>query len=339
MVHLKTRTLVLATQPPRARTLLVAAAAAACLLFAVAQLSGTHLLRRPYLSLSTPAPFVRAASATATSAASCEPRHPLVLVYNRSPNAGSTTMAELLRRLAERNGFKHVPLEGPFVPFADVRAAIEDALRVPERSAIEGHFNFPEVLDPRVAYINVVREPVDRCVSYFYFHKYHHPDFLADVKTIDACVSRGHQRCCSTEKHATHPAVQARFFCGSDNRKACPSHLDVLAPGLEESDVLSRALANMDAHYAVVGLTEHLATTVAVLERVLPDFFRGAGKVFTTVKRQKPGSSGMLYTYVHPSNATRVSLSAETVHDTRLYAHARETFWALRARCRLGDVS
>ena len=94
----------------------------------------------------------------------CKPRNPMVLVYNRIPKAGSTTMRLLLEKLAERNGFVYVR---PFPRHNHTVAAdaIFEALISKKKTLVEDHFAFPEIgYSTRVDYINVVRDPADRCV-------------------------------------------------------------------------------------------------------------------------------------------------------------------------------
>lgn len=100
----------------------------------------------------------------------CSPRHPQILVYNRIPKAGSTTVITLLRKLAVSNDFDFV-LPMPYYNHTAALEAIVTALATGRRTLVCNHFNFPELLygGGHVAYANIMRQPVDRCASWYYY--------------------------------------------------------------------------------------------------------------------------------------------------------------------------
>lgn len=59
------------------------------------------------------------------------------------------------------------------------------------------------------------------------------------------------------------------YFCGHDHRCFTDKHF-----------ALMTAIKNVEEHYVVVGLLEHLNTTLAVLEHFLPQYFKNAQVVF-----------------------------------------------------------
>lgn len=103
---------------------------------------------------------------------SCRPRYPKIIVYNRVPKAGSTTLIAILKELAKENNFDFVMPE-PYHDHELVKQAILDALISGKKTVICNHFNYPEFLYAKnIAYINILREPVDRCVSSYYYARY-----------------------------------------------------------------------------------------------------------------------------------------------------------------------
>ena len=50
---------------------------------------------------------------------------------------------------------------------------------------------------------------------------------------------------------------------------------------------LSRALANIDRWYPVVGISEHMELSLSVFERKLPQFFDGAVDLFTEMTEEE----------------------------------------------------
>lgn len=109
---------------------------------------------------------------TTNSTFSCEQRDPQVIVYNRIPKTGSTTMMTLLKTLASLNNFTFVfPL--PKYRHEVIEKAILDAISSGHRTLICNHFNFPEIYyGHKVAYINILRSPIRRCISAYYYNRY-----------------------------------------------------------------------------------------------------------------------------------------------------------------------
>ena len=122
---------------------------------------------------------------------------PTLVVYNRYPKSGSSTMAALLRLLSDRHGYVLVNIR-PVSPWWMTGTAIPGVKVVPALSArtpelppvmaspteviqrllahgapavVMGHFAFPGNFssDARVAYINLLRETVGQCASDYYF--------------------------------------------------------------------------------------------------------------------------------------------------------------------------
>jgi hypothetical protein len=102
----------------------------------------------------------------------CGPLDPQVIIYNRIPKAGSTTIITLLRRLSWANGF-NLSMPMPYYDHTAARQAILDAIASGNRTVVCNYFNFPEILyGDSIAYVNVMRDPVDRCTSEYYYLRY-----------------------------------------------------------------------------------------------------------------------------------------------------------------------
>lgn len=257
----------------------------------------------------------------------CTPRRPQVLVYNRIPKAGSSTMIALIQELAKRNDFDFV-LPVPYYDHTAARGAIFDALASGRRTLVCNHFNFPQLLyADRVAYMNVMRKPVDRCTSLYYYTRYGDRSraLKAEVlarygnQSLDDCMARPaveHAACFNCP-----PAEQALAFCGHEDGDCTRAAHEV---------VLSRAWANLQAHY-FVGVTEHLDATVEALTTIFPDFFAGAPNVLSTLPEQKVTHTRS--EYLEPSAASQAAMAVWASPDEELYARAAAQFWRLHARC------
>jgi hypothetical protein len=102
----------------------------------------------------------------------CATQDPQIIVYNRIPKAGSTTIITLLKQLSLANGF-HLAEPMPYYDHVQARQAILDAIASGNRTVVCNHFNFPEILyGDRIAYVNVMRDPVERCTSEYYYRRY-----------------------------------------------------------------------------------------------------------------------------------------------------------------------
>jgi len=263
--------------------------------------------------------------------APCAPRglSPHVLVYNRLEKTGSSTLYKVIDALAARNNFTHVRVADLHNASA-ARAAIAAALLQPQRALVSEHFAFPELEEGaeeglllpegalrRVAYMQVVREPAARCVSWYHWSRYSwvNPWTAANLAahgnaTLDACAaSADQQRCLNCP-----PLHQAQAFCGA-NGGAC------FDGSLGSRAVLQRAARIIDAHYPVVGLTERLEDSLALLEAAFPGFFAGALGVlrhpgFRSARVFKGRAAG----YPQPSNATLALLSQRLRGEEQLYA-------------------
>ncbi|XP_026675255.1 heparan sulfate 2-O-sulfotransferase pipe isoform X2 [Ceratina calcarata] len=219
-----------------------------------------------------------------------------VLFFNRVPKVGSQTFMELLRRLSLRNGFSFNRDRVQRVE--TIRLAPIEQLQLArmvssysEPSVYIKHVcftNFSEFNLPRPIYINVVRDPVERVISWYYYvrapwyyveRKQIFPDLpLPDPnwlkKDFESCVLKGDRECRYLEGEI-HEGIgdhrrQTLFFCG---------HSEKCTP-FNTVGALERAKMAVEKDYAVVGVLEDLNTTLTVLENYIPEFFRGATEVY-----------------------------------------------------------
>ncbi|KAK1125291.1 hypothetical protein K0M31_005664 [Melipona bicolor] len=149
---------------------------------------------------------------------------------------------------------------------------------------------YPEVTFnlPQPIYINIVRDPVERVISWYYYvrapwyyveRKQIFPDLpLPDPnwlkKDFESCVLKADRECRYLEGEI-HEGIgdhrrQTLFFCG---------HSEKCTP-FNTVGALERAKMAVEKHYAVVGVLEDVNTTLTVLENYIPRFFRGATDVY-----------------------------------------------------------
>lgn len=219
-----------------------------------------------------------------------------ILMYNRVPKTGSSSMRTMLINLARRNSQKLVSL-----------SINEFALRSWERSWQEAevdrilkakqqhrgktiiyiqhvHFiNFTDIAGvQQPIYFNTVRDPFKRFQSHFYYlrsskERYQNIHLLdPDIdprgidfnkwskQTLEECVLNSTTpECHMNDGDAKDFAIP--YFCGMDVE--CPTHNSRWA--------LNKAIENVERHFPVVGVLEDLHVTLKLMQKALPTFFPG----------------------------------------------------------------
>lgn len=205
--------------------------------------------------------------------------HP-ILVYNRVPKTGSTSLMNVAYELQAQNKYRvvgvHVTQFKHQLTLPDQRELGWNMTLWSRESPVlyHGHFaHFPTGrlgLDRTPVFINLIRRPLDRLVSHYYFLRYG-DDVLTskvraregDTTSFDECVEQGGSDC-----DPKRMWLQIPFFCGSSPQ--------CWEPGSEWA--LARAKAVLAEHYLLVGQTEDLAGMYQVLELLLPTFFKGTAE-------------------------------------------------------------
>ena len=302
--------------------------------------SASVLLSSSLLAQRVPAhpgpPSLQPSSAAPPSlpSSACLPAlHPRVLVYNRLEKTASSTLYSIINALAGANNFSHVRLPGnSFHDAGAARAALQAALESGRLTLLSEHFAFPEAPeDGRVAYMQLLRQPVERCISWYYWSRYswENPWTAGNLAaygngTLDECLAQpGWAQGCLN----CPPLHQVQSFCGADGGPCFQGS------SLSPEQVLGRAWANLQQHYPVVGLTEQLEGSLSLLEAAFPDFFAGATRLY-----RQPGFSrarvlqGRAAQYVLPSAASRALLQGHLEGEGQLYERVRAR-WGEQVEC------
>ncbi|KAL7639697.1 UNVERIFIED_CONTAM: hypothetical protein RMT77_010201 [Armadillidium vulgare] len=201
-----------------------------------------------------------------------------IIIYNRVPKTGSTSFIGLGYSLCAINRFNVIHINttknAPTLSLTDqVRFVQNVSFWEEKKPAIyHGHIAFLDFKRFGIAanpiYINMVRKPIERLISYFYFLRYGddlRPQLVrkrqGDKMTLDDCVKMQHSDC-----SLQHLWIQIPFFCGHFS--------ECWVPGSEWA--LEQAKYNLAQRYFLVGITEEMEDFVALLEYSLPRFFKGA---------------------------------------------------------------
>ncbi|RUS72186.1 hypothetical protein EGW08_020051 [Elysia chlorotica] len=205
-----------------------------------------------------------------------------IIIYNRVPKTGSTSFLGIMDQLCKMNDFHtahfYISRYMRVLGLADQRRFITKITNWEKMkpALYHGHAAFMDFSKFGVKqlpiYINMVRDPLERLISHYYFLRYG-DDFdpervkkrALDLTTFDECVERDGEDC-----GPNMVWVQIPFFCGH--------HPECWEPGNEWA--LEEAKRNLRDRYLVVGITEEFPHFLAVLEAALPRMFHGAQAIY-----------------------------------------------------------
>jgi hypothetical protein len=172
---------------------------------------------------------------------------PLLLFLHIPKTAGST-----LRHIIERQ----YPPDAILIQHQPTIHQVLQALpqgRVDRLHVVMGHLWFgAHALLPRPAtYLTVLRDPIDRIISHYYFVQRDPEHYLHQIvqgMSLEEYVTSG----CSTEIYND----QTRLLVGAPIETGQPS-----------AEILAVAKQNLDRHFAVVGLTEEFDRSLILMKR------------------------------------------------------------------------
>ncbi|XP_076316337.1 heparan sulfate 2-O-sulfotransferase 1-like [Tachypleus tridentatus] len=260
-----------------------------------------------------------------------------VVIYNRVPKTASTSLMGLAYDLCKQNKFYVLHINTTrnvhVMSLTDQRRFIENVTTWEDKkpALYHGHFAFLNFQrfgsTQRPIYINVIRKPLDRLVSYYYFLRYgdnFRPHAIRKKKgntmTFDDCVKQ-EEKDCSPE----NMWLQIPFFCGL--------HVDCWQPGNEWA--LVQAKQNLVEHYLLVGVTEELKDFVAVLEAIIPRFFLGATQQFREGKKSHLRKT---YNKVNPIPETIQKIRSSNIWrmENEFYEFALKQFHSIKKKTLTG---
>ncbi|KAE8746971.1 hypothetical protein FOCC_FOCC006391 [Frankliniella occidentalis] len=264
-------------------------------------------------------------------------RKDLVVIYNRVPKTGSTSFINVAYDLCRLNSYHvlHINVTGNMHVLSLANQNIHSqqarfAFNVSKWDSIKpalyhGHIAYVDFdkfgVNLKPVWINLIRRPLDRLVSYYYFLRYG-DDFRpylvrrkhGDKVTFDECVEKKQPDC-----HPDNMWLQVPFFCGHS----------ALEPGNKWA--LEEAKRNLISHYLLVGVTEEMEEFIRLLEVTLPSFFQGASKHYLSSKKshlrrtvQKADPS--------PSTIKKIQDSKVWQMEQELYDFALAQFHFMRKR-------
>jgi len=165
----------------------------------------------------------------------------------------------------------------------------------------KGHmlFGLHEVLSQPATYITVLRDPGDRVISAFYFMRSHklHPLYWK--------LRREHWTLEDFVRRYQRENVQTKIIAGSDYKAPCTR------------EILEKAKENLRCHFSVVGLSERLEESLALMK--LRFGWKLSSYSSFNVTRSRPKKNDL-------PKATLDLIHEKNAFDIELYECGREIF-------------
>ena len=217
------------------------------------------------------------------------------IIYNRVPKCGSKFWLAVMT--AAQRAFKrfHQYRSGIYKTFRPNATEMSQLLAEIDRFnrskgwLFDRHLHFVDFTSynrSNPLYINVVRKPVDRFLSKYYYRRRHplNVTHLAKAKynmTFEQCVHTNHTECSAENAYKIGSIL---YFCGQAEICKTPSN-----------EALNLAKRNVNKYYGVVALTEDTLNGIALLEQTTPKLFRGLTSVAASMINTKVNTAPKSY--------------------------------------------
>lgn len=262
---------------------------------------------------------------SALASDSAVPTNPVV-IFSVLPKCGSRTLFALMGILGEKHGFdvKHT-MGGDDETAEDKVKIIRQTLLSKNPAFIYTHRRYQAFgRERKPVYISIVRDPVERLASLYYFMRYGDNRTNVDLPAVqfrakmDArnysnnsfndCVLNGNKMC-------RRVGSVVRQFCGYIG---CTDSTATQAP-------IKKAIAHIDRSYHVVGIMEDYKSILRVLEKKIPQLFQGIVALYEEQKKE-------IVSNMRTKNKTKITpkvrniLKKELAEDYKLYNLIKEKF-------------
>ncbi|XP_041064512.1 heparan sulfate 2-O-sulfotransferase 1 isoform X2 [Carcharodon carcharias] len=208
----------------------------------------------------------------------------IIILYNRVPKTASTSFTNIAYDLCAKNKYHVLHINttknNPVMSLQDQARFVKNVTTWKEMKPgfYHGHVAYLDFtkygVKKKPIYVNVIRDPIERLVSYYYFLRFgddYRPGLKrrkqGDKKTFDECVAAGGSDCAPEKLW-----LQIPFFCGHSSE----------CWNVGSKWALEQAKYNLVNEYLLVGITEELEDFIMLLEAALPRFFRGATELYRT---------------------------------------------------------
>ena len=255
------------------------------------------------------------------------------VAFNKVGKAGGSELASILSRLAPVLGYTLVRAKR-FNPPTDELAATLSELRCGQ--VYSNHAQHLRTTARDLAWINVVREPIDREQSLFYY--FVDPVARKSFKANASLAARRRDMRCGYAGLEFDACIRLRHARGCPLGCTAGQMSAFCAPSASSCSLLEAAAALDD--YLFVGLMEEYDLTVRVFEALLPQFFEGASATYNDKRRRRPKAGATRNPVTGTLGLGAVSKSARGIllntsscaQEARFYALAKRKFWLIAGR-------
>ncbi|XP_077988095.1 uronyl 2-sulfotransferase-like [Glandiceps talaboti] len=242
------------------------------------------------------------------------------VVYNRVGKCGSRTLMAISEKMSVLNGFRHVKSQeyhGRRLSREEEADFVYEVMAIPPPFLYNRHLDFvrfpPHFAKIAPAYINLIRDPVERKISSYYYMRFGDESQSRDGSkrnasiTFEECVIQTLDEC-KPGKMTLIP-----FFCGQS--EMCH----------EESEwALETAKRNVVENYVFVGLLEHLHRSLRIWQYLMPAFFRSAPQAYDNILREEGTTKFKSLSRVEPPESVKEIMRKRMRLDYEFYNFIKE---------------
>ncbi|KAG8444452.1 hypothetical protein GDO86_009579 [Hymenochirus boettgeri] len=260
---------------------------------------------------------------------------PSQVVYNRVGKCGSRTIVLLLRILSEKHGFNLVTSDihnKTRLTKSEQLELIKNVSTADQPYLFTRHvhfLNFSRFGAEQPVYINIIRDPVNRFLSNYFFrrfgdwrgeqnHMIRTPGMKEEERYLDIneCILENHAECSNPRLFYIIP-----YFCGQHPKCRDPGEW-----------ALERAKQNVNENFLLVGILEELEDVLLLLERFLPHYFKDVMTIYKNPEHRKLGNLTVTVKKAFPSpNALQV-LYQRMKYEYEFYYFVKQQFHLLKRK-------
>nr|XP_013800929.1 PREDICTED: uronyl 2-sulfotransferase isoform X1 [Apteryx mantelli mantelli] len=192
------------------------------------------------------------------------------------------------------------------------------------------HFlNFSRFGGDQPVYINIIRDPVNRFLSNYFFrrfgdwrgeqnHMIRTPSMRQEERYLDinVCILENYPECSNPRLFYIIP-----YFCGQHPRCREPGEW-----------ALERAKLNVNENFLLVGILEELEDVLLLLERFLPHYFKDVLSIYKNPEHRKLGNLTVTVKKTVPSPEAIQILYQRMRYEYEFYYYVKEQFHLLKRK-------
>ncbi|XP_070562686.1 uronyl 2-sulfotransferase-like [Ptychodera flava] len=205
------------------------------------------------------------------------------MVYNRVDKCGSRSLLYTIDELTQKHGYKKVTSEEwnkKNLTQEEQKELVDEINGLEPPFIYDRHVYytpFQRFGSKNPVWINLIRDPLRRFISLYYFKRFGDPHTAAGEfnmpeeiinRSFDDCVLNNIFECSTKASFRVVP-----YFCGHGEGCRMPNKWAV-----------EQAKKNVVENYALVGILEHFNTTLKLLDKLVPQYFGGAMDAYLSVQ-------------------------------------------------------